>query len=79
MISEGSCDTEDRSNDAENSALHHRNKLQFTIYSNRKDVLSCNNISQYYNFCCIFDQINAALFSMSFFHYFFFKNINKSQ
>ncbi len=27
MISEGSCDTEDWSNDAENSALHHRNKL----------------------------------------------------
>ncbi len=26
MISEGSCDTEDRSNDAENSALHHKNK-----------------------------------------------------
>ncbi len=26
MISEGSCDTEDWSNDAENSALHHRNK-----------------------------------------------------
>jgi len=30
IISEGSCDTEDWSNDAENSALHHRN------YSNRK-------------------------------------------
>ncbi len=27
MISEGSRDTEDCSNDAENSALHHRNKL----------------------------------------------------
>ncbi len=27
MISEGSCDTEDWSNDAENTALHHRNKL----------------------------------------------------
>ncbi len=26
MISEGSCDTEDWSNDAENSALHHMNK-----------------------------------------------------
>ncbi len=32
MISEGSCDTEDWSNDAENSTLHHRNKLHFTIY-----------------------------------------------
>ncbi len=27
MISEGSCDTEDWCNDAENSALHHMNKL----------------------------------------------------
>ncbi len=27
MISEGSCDTDDWSNDVENSALHHRNKL----------------------------------------------------
>jgi len=32
VISEGSCDTEDWSNDAENSALHHRNKLHFKIY-----------------------------------------------
>ncbi len=29
MISEGSCDTEYWSNDAENSALHHRNNLHF--------------------------------------------------
>ncbi len=29
MISEGSCDTEDWSNDAENSALHHRHKVYF--------------------------------------------------
>ncbi len=32
MISEGSCDTEEWSNDAENSALHHMNKLHFEIY-----------------------------------------------
>uniref|UniRef100_A0A673JLY9 SEC63 domain-containing protein n=1 Tax=Sinocyclocheilus rhinocerous TaxID=307959 RepID=A0A673JLY9_9TELE len=36
MISEGSCDTEDCSDDAENAALHHTNKLHFKIYSNRK-------------------------------------------
>ncbi len=36
MISEGSCDTEDWSNDAENSAVHPRNKLHFKIHSNRK-------------------------------------------
>ncbi len=34
MIPEGSCDTEDWSNDAENTALHHRNKLHLKIYSN---------------------------------------------
>ncbi len=38
MISEGSCDTEDWSNDAENTALHHKNKLQFSIYQNRKQL-----------------------------------------
>jgi len=31
MISEGSCNTEDWSNDAENSALHHRSKLHFNM------------------------------------------------
>ncbi len=57
MISEGSCDTEDWSNDAENSALHHKNKL----YKYKTDILSCNNIFQYYSSYCVFDQINAAL------------------
>ncbi len=33
MISEGSCDTEDWNNDAENSAAHHRNKLRFAIFT----------------------------------------------
>jgi len=32
MISEGSCNTEDWSTDAENVVLHHRNKLHFKIY-----------------------------------------------
>jgi len=33
MIPEGSCDTEDWSNDAVNSALHHRKKkIAFLIY-----------------------------------------------
>ncbi len=31
MISEGSCDTEDWSNHAENSALHNRNKVMFCM------------------------------------------------
>jgi len=39
MISEGSCDTEDRSNDAENTALPSQEKIAFTnIYSNRKQL-----------------------------------------
>ncbi len=63
MISEGSCDTEDWSNDAENSAAHQRNKLHFTIYE-IKDSLNCNVFSQYYCSYCIFDQINAALVSI---------------
>ncbi len=32
MISEGSFDTEEWSNDAENSALHHMNKFNFKMY-----------------------------------------------
>jgi len=32
VISEGSCDIEDWSNDAENSALRLRNKLHFKVY-----------------------------------------------
>ncbi len=32
MISEESCDTEDRSNGVQNSALHHRNTLYFKVY-----------------------------------------------
>ncbi len=47
MFSEGSCDTEDRSNDAENSALHHRNTLHFKIKL-KADILNWKNIPQ----CC---------------------------
>ncbi len=48
LISEGSCDTEDWSTDAENSALHHRNKLYFKIHSNRKlFFINFINISQF--------------------------------
>ncbi len=38
MISEWSSDTEDWSSDAENTALHHKNKLHFKIYSSRKQL-----------------------------------------
>ncbi len=49
MISEGSCDSEDWSNDAENTALVYWNKLHFNIFSHRK-----LNISQYYCFTVLF-------------------------
>ncbi len=39
MISEGSCDTEDWSNDVEYSALRHRNKLHFNIYIQIENIV----------------------------------------
>ncbi len=67
-----SCDTEDWSNKAENTVLHHRNKLHFNICSHRTYVIwNCYNISHYYVFYCIFDQINAALVSR---RYLFLRN-----
>ncbi len=38
MISKGSCDSEDWSNDAENQLCFHRNKLHFKVYENRKQL-----------------------------------------
>ncbi len=47
MISEGSCDTEDWSNLAENSALPSQELAHFKMHSNKKNLfLNCNNISQ---------------------------------
>ncbi len=56
MISEGSCETEDWSNDPENPALHHDILKYIKI---ERSCFKFKNISQYYCFCCIFDQINA--------------------
>ncbi len=39
MISEGSCDTEYWSNDAEDSALHYRNKIYFKYMQLEKKFL----------------------------------------
>ncbi len=36
LCNKQSCNTEDWSNDAENAALHHNNKLHFKIFKNRK-------------------------------------------
>ncbi len=63
-ICEGSCDTEDCSNDAENSALHRRNKLHFKIYSNKKKIFEI--IKTFHNITVLLytNQINAALVSI---------------
>jgi len=45
MISEGSCDTEDWSNNAENSALPSQENKLFK----QRRVINCYNISQYYS------------------------------
>ncbi len=39
MISEGSCDTQDWSNEAENAALHHINKLHLNTYKKRTKII----------------------------------------
>ncbi len=51
LISEGSCDNDDW-DDAENSSLHHRNKLYFKIikYNISLSNIFLNNISKYYSF-----------------------------
>ncbi len=48
MISEGSCDSEDWSNDAINVASHYRNKLHITI-SNRKQLFKINVLVYFFN------------------------------
>jgi len=65
IISEGSCDTDNWSNEAENSALPSEEyKLHFKTYSNRFFfILNCNNKNE----CLLyFYQINAALLSIMF-------------
>ncbi len=56
MISEGSCDTEDWSNDAENTAL-----ITFKLYLNM--YLNSKNISEYCCFYGISDEVNADLWT----------------
>ncbi len=63
-ICEGSCDTEDCSNDAENSALHRRNKLHFKIYSNKKQLFEIVKTFQNITVSLYSNQINAALVSI---------------
>ncbi len=77
MISEGSCDTEDWSNDAENSALITGINYIFKYIKKKIFISNCNNISQYYCFYCIFDLIKVALVNIrDIFIYIFYININ---
>jgi len=59
MISEGSCDTEDWSNDAENSALI--KGINSILKYNRQVILNRNN--NYHNYCfyCILDKKKCSL------------------
>ncbi len=75
MISEGSCDTEDWSNDAENTALHHRNycifdqinaalesiKAFFQKITNYPE-LSCfsRNVHKFRAYHCVYKNIQKA-------------------
>ncbi len=62
MISVRSCDTEDWSNDAENSALI--TGINYIWKHSKLKTKKLNNISQYYCFYWILIQINAALVSL---------------
>ncbi len=53
MVSDGSCDTEDWSNDAENSALNHKYKLLFKYIKVEIIYFNYDNILEYYSFYCI--------------------------
>ncbi len=48
MISEGSCDTEDWSNDAENTAAHNSNKLHLVTFYFNVSLLQCNDTFKYW-------------------------------
>ncbi len=58
-----SIDTEDWSNDAENSAVHHQIKFHFKIYLKRTVILNCIFLTILL-FYYILDQINVALVSI---------------
>ncbi len=54
MISKGSCDTEDWSNDAEYSALPSQEYIIFFNIHLIIVILNCNNMLQYYSFTIFF-------------------------
>ncbi len=60
MISEGSCDTEDWSNDAKNSALITGINYILQYIQIEDSILNCKNVSQYYWFYYILNQMNLG-------------------
>ncbi len=74
MISVGECYTEDWSNDVENSALN-TNKLNFKIYSNRKQLFYIVKIFHNITVFAVFWINNAGLVSRRG----LFKNIKKKK
>ncbi len=63
MISEGSCDTEDLSSEAENVVLITGINYIWNVFKQKAVILRSKNIPQYSCFGCILDQINAGLVS----------------
>ncbi len=61
LVSKESWDTEGYTNGCwKLSSATTEKKLHFKIHYDRKQFFNYNNISQYYYFYCIFDQVNAA-------------------
>ncbi len=68
MISKGSCDTEDWSNDAENSAFHHRNKLHLKIHFNIKlfkSAIIFHSITGEHNTFLITLNLNSSVYVLN--------------
>ncbi len=68
MISDGSCDTEDGSNDAEIQLCHHNNNYILKSIKIENVILNGRNISKYYCFLLYCDQIKAALMNRTLKH-----------
>ncbi len=62
MISEGSCDTEDWSNDAGYSALI--TEINYILFKQKTAILNCINISQYDSFFCHSSEHNRLISKM---------------
>jgi len=59
MISEESCDTEDWSNYAKKKFSSSTTEINYIFKYIQIEKVICTNISQYYCFYCMFDEIHA--------------------